>query len=255
MGSTARRLIQIARPPAARPRVQQCVLPTSQKAPSSAAPTLPAVQARTPASRAAQTASLRLAAGGEAAARGRVEGRAAPGSNAVSAADLRAIMPDASEASIQRYVGPLNQAMREFGITTPKRQQAFLAQVAHESGQLRYNEEIASGAAYEGRRDLGNTRSGDGRRYKGRGLIQLTGRSNYRTAGRALGVDLEGNPAKASSDPLLSARIAGWFWESRGLNTLADDRRFLDITKRINGGTNGLDDRRARYRAAQNVIT
>nr|WP_286202492.1 glycoside hydrolase family 19 protein [Comamonas sp. JC664] len=143
--------------------------------------------------------------------------------------------------------------MAEANITTPKRKAAFLAQLAHESGQLRYMEEIASGAAYEGRRDLGNTQPGDGVRYKGRGPIQLTGRANYRAAGRALGIDLEGNPQRAK-DPDVAFRIAGWYWSSRNLNTYADAGNFREVTRRINGGYNGLADREMYYRRALNVF-
>jgi predicted chitinase len=149
-----------------------------------------------------------------------------------------------------REVAPhLNNAMREAGINTPARQAAFIAQLGHESGNFRYSEEIASGAAYEGRRDLGNTQPGDGERFKGRGYIQLTGRANYAAAGRALGLDLVNNPQLAAR-PENAARIAAWFWNSRGLNAKADAGDFAGITRSINGGTNGAADRNQRYQAA-----
>lgn len=151
------------------------------------------------------------------------------------------------------YFLPINKAMREFQINTPKRIAAFLAQVSHESGGLRYSEEIASGFAYEGRIDLGNTVKGDGMRFKGRGLIQLTGRANYRNVGRALNLNLELEPMLAKH-PLVSARIAGYYWHSRGLNQLADRGDFLTITKRINGGTNGYVDRVQRWTLAKEVL-
>lgn len=133
--------------------------------------------------------------------------------------------------------------MREAGITTRRRAAYFLAQVLHESAGLRYFEEIASGSDYEGRRDLGNTQPGDGRRFKGRGPIQLTGRTNYRAAGAALGLPLERNPTLAAQHDV-GWRIAAWYWRTRGLNALADRGDFLAVTRRINGGTNGLADRR-----------
>ncbi len=145
--------------------------------------------------------------------------------------------------SVASREGPLAEAaMLERAITTQRRARAFLAQVLHESARLVYFEEIASGAAYEGRRDLGNTQPGDGRRFKGRGPIQLTGRSNYREAGRALGLPLESQPTLAAQHKV-GWRIAAWFWSSRGLNGLADRGAFIAITRRINGGTNGLADR------------
>lgn len=120
----------------------------------------------------------------------------------------------------------------------------FLAQLAHESGNLRYMEEIASGAAYEGRSDLGNVAPGDGTRYKGRGPIQITGRANYRRYGRKIGIDLENHPEIAAI-PSIGLHLALEYWRTCGLNTFADSDNLLAITKSINGGTNGLDDRKA----------
>jgi putative chitinase len=171
----------------------------------------------------------------------------------VSLGQLKKIMPHLSDAKARQVLPHLNKAMVEAKINTPKRQAAFLAQLAHESGELRYFEEIASGRAYEGRRDLGNTHPGDGVRYKGRGPIQLTGRSNYRAAGKALGIDLEGHPKRAA-DLDVGFRTAAWFWNSRGLNKYADSGNFREITHRINGGYNGLSSREAFYRRALNVL-
>ncbi len=153
-----------------------------------------------------------------------------------------------------REVAPhLNVAMAEANINTPQRKSAFIAQMMHESGGFRYNEEIASGAAYEGRRDLGNTQPGDGRRFKGRGYIQLTGRANYEAAGRALGLDLVNNPELAAR-PENASRVAAWYWNSRGLNSLADQGNFDGITRRINGGYNGKADRDRIFAAASDVL-
>lgn len=146
----------------------------------------------------------------------------------------------------------LEQACIRFGIDTPRRKSHFLGQVAHESAVGRYMEEIASGRAYEGRADLGNTQPGDGVRFKGRGLIQLTGRANYATYSQ----DIYGDD-RAVRDPAMVARLpdaalaAGWFWRKFGLNALADTDNVRAVTRRINGGYNGLDDREKHTARAQ----
>jgi putative chitinase len=133
----------------------------------------------------------------------------------------------------------------EYGvIASPLRLAHFLAQLIHESGSFRYMEEIASGQAYEGRRDLGNTQPGDGKRYKGRGPIQITGRANYRRYGARIGIDIERHPDIAAL-PSIGLHLALEYWRVNGLNTLADADNVLGITKLINGGTNGLADRKA----------
>jgi predicted chitinase len=166
---------------------------------------------------------------------------------------LRAIMPNLPLARAQQLLPYLNDAMIAGGINTPLRQAAFLAQLAHESVGLTAFEEYASGAAYEGRSDLGNVYPGDGVRYKGRGPIQLTGRSNYRAAGQALGLDLEGNPTRAA-DVDVGFRTAVWFWNSRNLSSYADARNFDAITYRVNGGYNGKASRDAYYARALQVL-
>ena len=138
-----------------------------------------------------------------------------------------------------------NVHLRSFGIMDNSlRLIHFLAQLAHESGNFRYMEEIASGVAYEGRKDLGNTQAGDGKRFKGRGPIQLTGRANYRKCGQQLGIDFENNP-EIVAIPSMGLMVACKFWSNNGLNALADQDDVLTITRRINGGTNGLADRKA----------
>lgn len=167
---------------------------------------------------------------------------------------LAEIMP-AGRKRLPDFVAPLNAAMAEFSIITSERVTAFLAQIAHESGQFRYMAEIASGAAYEGREDLGNTEPGDGRKFKGRGPIQITGRDNYRACSIALYGD-----ERLLDDPSLleqpedGCRAAGWFWKTHGLNLLADTGDFDRITRRINGGQNGRDERIALWKTAQRTL-
>ena len=143
--------------------------------------------------------------------------------------------------------------MHRYAITSPLRKAHFLAQVGHESDGFNTNEEYASGADYEWRTDLGNTKSGDGVRFKGRGLIQVTGRANYGECGRALGVDLISNPQRLG-DYDLACLSAGWYWDSRNLNNFADRDDILAITKIINGGTNGLADRQSYLARAKRVF-
>lgn len=168
--------------------------------------------------------------------------------------ELRQIMPNCPASKRADYLPFIQQAMQEFEITSYLRETAFLAQLAHESAELRFMEEIASGAAYEGRQDLGNTQPGDGKRYKGRGPIQLTGRANYTKYGQLLGLDLINNPTVAATKEV-GFRIAGEFWKLNGLNELADQQNFKLITKRINGGYNGLDDRTMYYERAKKVMS
>ena len=177
----------------------------------------------------------------------------APAGKGVSLSQLKAIMPGLSDGRARQLLPHLNKAMLGAAITTPKRQAAFLAQLAHESGELRYFEELASGKAYEGRKDLGNVRPGDGVRYKGRGPIQLTGRNNYRAAGKALGIDLENNPKLAARSDV-GFRTAAWFWTSRKLNPLADRGDFREITRRINGGYNGMASRTRYWNRAKKAL-
>lgn len=167
----------------------------------------------------------------------------------------------------------LNVAARETELTTPQRMAAFLAQVAHESGEFRHLVEFDhkrpisgcrlcavqgvarhdAGAQYEGRADLGNTEPGDGVRYKGRGPLQLTGRANYRAAGKALGEPLEQQPELAARLDV-GMRVAAWYWRTRHCNESADVGDFVGVTKRVNGGTNGLERRQAYYERALRVL-
>lgn len=156
----------------------------------------------------------------------------------------------------RNWLPHLQHACAVFAIDTPARAAAFLAQIGHESGRLQYVRELwgptPAQSRYEGRKDLGNTQPGDGRRYCGRGLIQTTGRANYRATAAGLRAhardvpDFEATPALLEQ-PAWAAMSAAWYWHSRNLNALADvgtDDAFVALTKKINGGTNGLHDRR-----------
>lgn len=133
--------------------------------------------------------------------------------------DLKAMLPLSSEVNRLKYIEWLNYFMLKYDIDTDKRIAAFIAQIGHESGQLRYSEELASGSAYEGRKDLGNTQKGDGKRFKGRGLIQITGRYNYALISKDLGEDFISNPELLST-PKYAVQSACWFWNKNKLNDL-----------------------------------
>ena len=170
---------------------------------------------------------------------------------------IKAILPESGKRAAL-FTEPLNAAMAEFQINTPLRVAAFIAQIGHESGRLIYTRELwgptKAQIGYEGRKDLGNIQPGDGKRYMGRGLIQITGRHNYELCGFALHVDLIGSP-QLLEQPELACRSAAWFWNNNGLNALADAGEFDKITRRINGGQNGKEDRWAIYKKALEVLT
>lgn len=143
---------------------------------------------------------------------------------------------------------------QRFGLMdNPLRLAHFMAQLAHESGNFKYMEEIASGQAYEGRADLGNTQPGDGKLFKGRGPIQGTGRANYRYFGRKMGIDLERHP-EILALPSIGLLFACLYWDDRKLNALADRDDVDAITRKINGGTNGLADRKAKLAKAKELL-
>jgi len=154
--------------------------------------------------------------------------------------------------------------MKESGIVTRKRAASYFAQLGHESCDFKYMEEIASGAAYEGRKDLGNVRPGDGKRFKGRGPIQTTGRLNYTLAALALNLPLTEQP-ELLSIPANGFRASAFFWKANKLNVYADAlsargdatdlARFDKITRRVNGGYNGRTDRQRRYLVALSILT
>lgn len=166
---------------------------------------------------------------------------------------FKACFPYATKENLEKFFLPLTNAMREYEINTPRREAAFLAQLAHESGSLRYVEEIASGEAYEGRKDLGNTEPGDGKRFKGRGLIQITGRANYAELSEELAYDFIADP-EALEKPGSASYSAAWFWFSRHLNRLADIDAFEKITRKINGGLMGYEDRCKHWEITRNAL-
>ncbi len=177
-------------------------------------------------------------------------------------AQLKQIMPNLPGQKLLLYLPPLNHAMLAHEVITPLRIAAFIAQLAHESGEFRWMEEIWGPTAAQQRYEppgalakrLGNTQAGDGKRYKGRGPIQITGRFNYKKYGDLLGIDLAGDPAVAAA-PEHAFATAGLYWQSNGLNALADAQQFVTITRRINGGTNGLEDRQKYYERAKAVLS
>jgi putative chitinase len=174
--------------------------------------------------------------------------------NALTTELLGAIMLNASDKQLQLYQPFLAPSMLRYQITTPLRQAHFLAQLAHESDDLRHAEEEASGGEYEGwARKLGNTEPGDGVRFKGRGLIQITGRRNYTDYGTYRGMDFVTgeNPRRLALDPSLAVDSAGWYWMAWKLNAFADADDVVTITIQINGGTNGLAERRQKLERAK----
>ncbi|MDD5034978.1 MAG: hypothetical protein PHE55_09490 [Methylococcaceae bacterium] len=171
---------------------------------------------------------------------------------------LCAIMPNLKPDKAEAYFSHLVHAMEEFGIAENRsRVAAFLAQIAHESGEFRYMREIwgptPAQQRYEGRADLGNTQPGDGKRFMGRGPIQITGRANYQTYGDLLDLDLISQPELAET-PEVAFRLAGAFWKTHGLNDLADQQDFKAVTKKINGGYNGLDERTQYHERAKKIL-
>lgn len=164
-----------------------------------------------------------------------------------------------SGARADLYAPLLTTCMQRFNIVSDRHQAYFLAQIAHESGELRWTKEIwgptHAQRNYEGRADLGNTNPGDGKRYLGRGLIQITGRANYAQLNREIPGD---HPDFVSEPehleiPKWAAMSAAWFWHSRDLNKIADERGFIAVTTRINGGLNGIKDRQLYLSRAESL--
>lgn len=180
--------------------------------------------------------------------------------------DLKTIMPNIGQ-KLSEFIQPLNDAMAEFEINTYPRIAMFLAQLAHESGEFRYMEELANGSAYDHRADLGNTDenairiaslhgSTPGRWWKGHGPIQITGYTNHMVCGNVLGLDLLNNPLLLTQ-PKDGCRSAAWFWKSRELNEMADhdtEEAFKTATRRINGGLTHYEERKEFWIRAQEAL-
>jgi putative chitinase len=179
----------------------------------------------------------------------------------ITMVQLRALFPLAPR--LEQFLDPLNEVLARYQIHTPLRAAHFLGQVGHETGGLRWLEEIwgptLAQRGYEGRRDLGNTQPGDGYRFRGRGLFHLTGRANYERFAQAVGQpQIVDNPDLVAT-PYWAAHSAGWFWHvgnrtGRSLNELADRDDLRGITLIINGGLNGLEDRRLWTEKAKKVL-
>ena len=152
------------------------------------------------------------------------------------------IAPYCNRQLAAELCGPLNQYLTQYGINTLLRLDHFFGQAAEESDSFKTLREYASGNEYEGRRDLGNTQPGDGPRYKGRGIFQLTGRANYTQMSSILGVDLVNQPELAET-PEIAVRTACEYWKTRGLERYADADDIQGMTRHINGGLNGLAQR------------
>lgn len=172
---------------------------------------------------------------------------------------FRAIAGPSAKPEILDGLVNSQSVLDRYGISKPHRLAHFISQIAHESARFATTTEYASGAAYEGRKDLGNTQSGDGKRFRGRGLIQLTGRANARDFSEwaksqdPQSPNFEATPIKLADFPW--ALLSGvWFWNSRNLSAYADANNIEMITRRINGGLNGYADRLDLYTRAGLVI-
>ncbi|MAC47336.1 glycoside hydrolase family 19 protein [Oceanospirillum beijerinckii] len=203
----------------------------------------------------------------------------------VNAEQLHEIMPNAKQENILLYQHGINKVFADFEINTPLRVVHFLAQIAHESGSLRYVSENLNYSAkalravfgkyfpidsdaeefarqpekianrvYANRMGNGDEASGDGWRYHGRGLIQLTGKDNYRHFAQSVGKNTIARPDLLQTDPDLAVAAAGWYWDSRNLNAYADHDDIREITRRINGGYHGLEDRQQYLTRAKSVL-
>lgn len=170
------------------------------------------------------------------------------------ASELITLFGRSKEREIFEIVRTMNPLLGQYGFDTLRRLRYFWAQVGHESGGLTYTKEIASGKAYEGRKDLGNVIKGDGMRYKGRGYLQVTGRKNYTALQKDTGIPCVEHP-EILEQPKYAILSALWYWRKNNLHIYADKDAFTALSKRINGGTNGLADRMRWLGKANKAIT
>lgn len=166
---------------------------------------------------------------------------------------LRQIATYATLVNINTYGPLLNRYMHNYNICGKLRESAFIATIIWESGSFKYTREIASGKAYEGRKDLGNIYKGDGERFRGRGLIMVTGRTNYEQVSKALNIDFVANP-EILEQPEWAVRSACWWWNSRDLNAIADTGDFRKVTRIVNGGYTHLKEREFYYEKALEIL-
>lgn len=171
----------------------------------------------------------------------------------LTATQLMEIMPLAKSSSIFEYLPRINRCMAEFEINTELRVVYYLATIAVESGELKYIKELSSGKQYEGRKNLGNVNPGDGVKFVGRGLIQLTGRTNYESYKKFCGFDVVAMP-QLLEKPYGATRSSCWFFQSHGCNQLADKDDLEGVRKRVNGGLNGIKAFRTYVNRAKRVI-
>jgi len=174
----------------------------------------------------------------------------------LTSTQLKKIYPYSTEANRLIYLPHINRYADLYGLGSYERMCAFLAQIGHESGQLHYVEELASGKAYEGRKDLGNVFAGDGVKYKGRGLIQITGRANYTKLTKEFGIDFINHP-EWLKEPEYAVLSAFWYWKDRDLNRYCNlnEADFKILTRRINGGYNGYAERLKIWEKAKEVLS
>lgn len=189
-----------------------------------------------------------------------------------------------TDAFVDKWYEPVKTAMQEFAIATPLRQAHFLAQVGHESGGFRTleenfnyssdrllavfpkyfnaatakqytrNKQAIANRVYASRMGNGPESSGDGWNYRGSGLIQITGKDNHSAVARAFGMEVDESAERLRTDPAYAAEAAAWWWQANGLNELADQDSLARVTRRVNGGTNGINDRGTRLERAKGAL-